>query len=743
MQILQKEIEIGGRPMILETGRVAKQAGGAVLVRYGETVVLVTATMSKNKKEHLDFFPLTCDYEERRYAVGKIPGGFIKREGRPSEKATLTARMMDRPIRPLFPKGMRNEVQVIAIVMSVEQDNPPEMAAMVGASAALHLSNVPFKGPIGGVIVGRVGDKFVLNPNVADTEKSSMHLVVAGTKDAVMMVEAGAKEVPEEVMLEAIMAGHDKIREIVEAIEDFRREALEMGLAKEKFTPELAVVSEDIESAVNARAMEDIKAAVQQCIGQQLTKQAREDLLDQVKDKLIVELAESYPEQEKAISSVLESIEKKLMRRFILADRVRIDGRALNEVRPISVEVGLLPRTHGSGLFTRGQTQVLSVVTLGAISEEQILDGLGTEDSKRFMHHYNFPPFSTGEAKPMRSAGRREIGHGALAERALEPTLPPEESFPYTIRIVSEAVESNGSTSMGSVCAGCLALMQAGVPIKAPVSGVAMGLIKEGEEFAVLTDIQGMEDYLGDMDFKVAGTSRGVTALQMDIKIAGISREVLQIALEQAHEGRMHIMGKMTEVIPKPNDDLSPYAPRIIQTSVHPDKIRDVIGPGGKIIKKIIEETGVDIDIEDDGKVYIGAVNPDAGKQALAIIESLTADVKAGEVYNGRVTRVTDFGCFVEVIPGVLGLPGKEGLVHISQLAYERVEKVEDVVKEGDIIEVKVIGYDNQGRLKLSKKDTLPVPEGYVPRPDRPPAPRDRDTRRPFNNNRRPPNNRS
>ena len=729
--------------MILETGRVAKQAGGAVLVRYGETVVLVTATMSKKKREGLDFFPLTCDYEERRYAVGKIPGGFIKREGRPSEKATLTARMMDRPIRPLFPKGMRNEVQVIAIVMSVEQDNPPEMAAMVGASAALHLSNVPFMGPIGGVIVGRVGDKFVFNPNVADTEKSSMHLVVAGTKDAVMMVEAGAKEVPEEVMLEAIMAGHDKIREIVEAIEDFRREALEMGLAKEKFTPELAVVSEDIESAVNARAMEDIKAAVQQCIGQQLTKQAREDLLDQVKDKLLVELAESYPEQEKAINSVLESIEKKLMRRFILADRVRIDGRALNEVRPITVEVGLLPRTHGSGLFTRGQTQVLSIVTLGAISEEQILDGLGTEESKRFMHHYNFPPFSTGETKPMRSAGRREIGHGALAERALEPTIPSEESFPYTLRIVSEVVESNGSTSMGSVCASCLALMQAGVPIKAPVSGVAMGLIKEGEEFAVLTDIQGMEDFLGDMDFKVAGTSRGVTALQMDIKIAGISREILQIALEQAHEGRMHIMGKMTEVIAKPKDDLSPYAPRIIQTSVHPDKIRDVIGPGGKIIKKIIEETGVDIDIEDDGKVYIGAVNPDAGKQALAIIESLTADVEAGEIYNGRVTRVTDFGCFVEVIPGVLGLPGKEGLVHISQLAYERVEKVEDVVKEGDIIEVKVIGYDNQGRLKLSKKDTLPVPEGYVPRPDRPPRPRERDARRPFNNNRRPPNNRS
>ncbi|MCL2336238.1 MAG: polyribonucleotide nucleotidyltransferase, partial [Firmicutes bacterium] len=567
------------------------------------------------------------------------------------------------------------------------------------------------------------------------------------TKDAVMMVEAGAKEVPEEIMLEAIMTGHEKIKEIVAAIEEFRQEALQMGLAKEKFTPELAVVEETLENAVNDRATEEIKVALQQCIARQLSKQEREEMLSQLEDKIAAELAEVYPEQEKAIMAVLESIEKKLMRRFILADRVRIDGRALNEVRPITVEVGILPRTHGSGLFTRGQTQVLSIVTLGAISEEQILDGLGSNQPKRFMHHYNFPPFSTGETKPMRSAGRREIGHGALAERAVEPIIPEEESFPYTVRIVSEAVESNGSTSMGSVCASCLALMEAGVPIKAPVSGVAMGLIKEGEEFAVLTDIQGMEGFLGDMDFKVAGTSRGVTALQMDIKIAGIDKEILRTALDQAHEGRMHIMGKMTDVIPKPKDDLSPYAPRIIQTSIHPDKIRDVIGPGGKIIKKIIEETGVDIDIEDDGKVYIGAVNPEAGKQALAIIESLTADVETGEIYKGRVTRVTDFGCFVEVIPGVLGMPGKEGLVHISQLAYERVEKTEDVVKEGDIIEVKAIGYDNQGRLKLSKKDTMPAPEGYVPRPDRPPRPREggreRDSRRPFNSNRRPPSNRS
>lgn len=724
--------------MVLETGRVAKQAGGAVMVRYGDTVVLVTATMSKRKREGIDFFPLTCDYEERLYAVGKIPGGFIKREGRPSEKATLTARMMDRPIRPLFPKGMRNEVQVIAVVMSVDQDNPPEIAAMVGASAALHLSDIPFQGPIGGVIVGRVGDRFIFNPNIEDSEKSSMHLVVAGTRDAVMMVEAGAKEVSEEVMLEAIMAGHDKIREIVDAIEELRREALELGLAKEKFTPELAQPDEDMEAAVAARATEEIKTAIQQCIGQQLSKLEREELLEEVKERIKNEMLETYPEDEQAINNILEGIEKKMMRRFILADRVRIDGRALNEVRPISVEIGLLPRTHGSGLFTRGQTQVLSAVTLGAISEEQILDGLGIEETKRFMHHYNFPPFSTGETKPMRSPGRREIGHGALAERALEPVIPPEDSFPYTIRIVSEVLESNGSTSMGSVCASCLALMDAGVPIKAPVAGVAMGLVKEGDEFAVLTDIQGMEDFLGDMDFKVAGTSRGVTALQMDIKIAGIDREILSIALAQAHEGRMHIMGKMTEVIARPRQDLSPYAPRIIQTTIDPDKIRDVIGPGGKIIKKIIEETGVDIDIEDDGKVYIAAVNPDAGKRALGIIETLTKDVDSGQVYHGKVTRVTDFGCFVEIIPGVLGLPGKEGLVHISQLAHERVNKVEDVVKEGDVIEVKVIGYDNQGRLKLSKKDTMPLPEGFVPSKERPPRPRERDGggRRPFNNRR-------
>ncbi|SFG49348.1 polyribonucleotide nucleotidyltransferase [Desulfotomaculum arcticum] len=741
---LIKELEIGGRIMQLETGRVAKQAGGAVLVRYGDTVVLVNATMAKKAREGLDFFPLTCDYEERLYAVGKIPGGFIKREGRPSEKAILTSRLIDRPIRPLFPKGMRNEVQVIAVVMSVDQDNPPEMAAMVGASAALHISNIPFNGPIGGVIVGRVDNKFIINPDVTNAEKSDMHLVVAGTHDAVMMVEAGAREVPEETMLDAIMFGHEQIRKIVEFIEDFRREALELGLAKEKYIPALAGIEEDLEAAITPKALEEVKNAVQECIAKQLSKKDREALLDQVKENLLLEFAETYPEQEQSIVNILEVVEKKVVRRYILFDRVRIDGRALNEVRPISVEVGVLPRTHGSGLFTRGQTQVLSIATLGAISEEQILDGLGVEETKRFMHHYNFPPFSTGETKPMRSPGRREIGHGALAERALEPVIPPEEKFPYTIRLVSEVLESNGSTSMGSVCGSCLALMDSGVPIKAPVAGVAMGLIKEDNEFAILTDIQGLEDHLGDMDFKVAGTTKGVTALQMDIKIAGIDRDILQQALRQATEGRMHILGEMTKVLAQPREDLSPYAPRIIHTVIDPDKIRDVIGPGGKIIKKIIEETGVDIDIEDDGRVFIAAVNPDAGKNALSIIQTLTKEVQSGEIYRGKVVRVTDFGCFVEVVPGVLGLPGKDGLVHISQLAHERVDKVEDVVREGDIIEVKVIGYDNQGRLKLSRKDVIPVPEGFEKEKPRD-RDRDRDTgRRPRNpNNRRPNSNRS
>lgn len=721
--LIKKEIIIGGRPMILESGRLAKQAGGAVFVRYGDTAVLVTATMASNIRAGIDFFPLTVDYEERFYAVGKIPGGFIKREARPSEKAILSGRLIDRPIRPLFPKEIRNEVQIIATVMSVDQDHAPEIAAMVGASAALHISEIPLQYPIGGVIVGRVDGQFVSNPNLSQTEQSDLHLVVAGTKDAVMMVEAGANEVPEQVILEAIAYGHVVVKEIVEFIEAYREEALQMGLAKEKLLFEMPLPDPAMLETITATANERIDAALRHCTHERLSKHNREACLDSLKDELVEQFLEQYPEEESAIRQQLNAIEKNVVRQMIVQEGLRIDGRSLNEVRPITVEVGVLPRPHGSGLFTRGQTQILSAVTLGTISEEQILDGLGVEESKRFMHHYNFPPFSVGETRPMRSPGRREIGHGALAERALSAVIPGEEAFPYTIRIVSEALESNGSTSMGSVCGSCLALMDAGVPINAPVAGVAMGLIKEEEHYKVLTDIQGYEDHLGDMDFKVAGTKKGITALQMDVKIPGIGPEVFEQALALAHEGRMQIMKKMLDVIPAPRPELSPHAPRIIHTTIDPDKIRDVIGPGGKIIKKIVEETGADIDIEDDGRVFIAAVDQEKGKRALEIIEILTKEVQAGELYNGKVVKITEFGCFVEIIPGVMGLSGKEGLVHISQLAYHRVNRVEDIVKEGDTILVKVIGYDNQGRLKLSKKEASPPPEGAANKEDRPGRP--------------------
>ncbi|TEB06754.1 Polyribonucleotide nucleotidyltransferase [Pelotomaculum schinkii] len=717
--VLTMELNIGGRPMTLETGKLAKQAGGAVFVRYGETAVLVTATMARNIRTGIDFFPLTVDYEERFYAVGKIPGGFIKREARPSEKAILSGRLIDRPIRPLFPKQLRNEVQVIATVMSVDQDHAPEIAAMIGASAALHISEIPLKYPIGGVIVGRVNGELVINPVLAQAEQSDLHLVVAGTKDAVMMVEAGAKEIPEKIMLDAIAYGHSAVRDIVDFIESYREAALAKGLAKAKILPEITEPAPELVDIVTRSATPKIEGALIRCSSEKLSKLTRDNFLDEIKAELVEQFLEQFPEQENDIKELLESIEKQLVRRMIVTKGIRIDGRALNEVRPITVEVGILPRAHGSGLFTRGQTQILSSATLGTISEEQILDGLGVEESKRFIHHYNFPPFSVGETRPMRSPGRREIGHGALAERALSAVIPDEGAFPYTIRLVSEALESNGSTSMGSVCGSCLALMDAGVPISAPVSGVAMGLIKEDDQLTVLTDIQGFEDHLGDMDFKVAGTVKGITALQMDIKIAGISQEVFEQALAQAHEGRMHILQKMLDVLPASRPELSPHAPRIIHTTIDPEKIRDVIGPGGKIIKKIIEETGADIDIEDDGRVFIAAVDQEKGKRALEIIESLTKEVQAGEIYNGRVVKIMDFGCFVEVIPGVLGLTGKEGLVHISQLAHHRVNKVEDVVKEGDMILVKVIGYDNQGRLKLSKKDAMPAPEGGEEKNDR------------------------
>jgi len=707
--VLKKKLEIGGRTLQIETGRVARQSGGAVLVSYGDTVVLVTATMSKKPREGIDFFPLTVDYEERLYAVGKIPGGFIKREGRPSEKAVLSGRLIDRSIRPLFPENFRREVQIIVTVLSIDRDNVPEVASLIGASTALQISEIPFQGPVGGVIVGLVDDQYVVNPTLKQTNKSKMHLMVVGTTQAVMMVEAGAQEVPEADVLGGIAYGNEVIKEICTFITSFREEALTLGLAKPKIELEKHDLKTEIEAAVINELTDTITKAVEHCQTEKLGKMERENYLEKTKAELLPSFLSRFPEEEVFLSNLIEKIKKKVIRRFILKEGKRIDGRSLKEVRPLYMEVGVLPRTHGSALFTRGQTQVLSVVTLGAVSDEQILDGLGIEESKRFMHHYNFPPYSTGETRPMRTTSRREIGHGALVERALESLIPNEETFPYTIRLVSEALESNGSTSMGSVCSSCLALMDAGVSIKAPVAGIAMGLIKEDDKLAILTDIQGIEDHLGDMDFKVAGTMQGITALQMDIKIAGVNREILEKALVQALEARLFILAKVQEVIAAPRPELSPYAPRIFHMIIDPEKIRDVIGPGGKIIKKIIEETGVEIDIEDDGRVFITATDPVAGEKAQEIIKNLTKEITAGEIYNGQVTRVTDFGCFVEIIPGMLGLPGKEGLVHISQLAHQRVNKVEDVVKEGDRVMVKVIGYDDHGRLKLSRKDALPV----------------------------------
>ncbi|WP_027414651.1 polyribonucleotide nucleotidyltransferase [Aneurinibacillus terranovensis] len=684
------EFDFAGRKMSIEYGKLAKQANGSVLVRYGDSVVLSVVTASKNPSP-LDFFPLTVNYEERLYAVGKIPGGFIKREGRPSEKAILASRLIDRPIRPLFPEGFRNEVQVVNTVMSVDQDCSTEIAAMIGTSAALSISDIPFNGPIAGVIVGRVDGELVINPTVEQMEKSDINLTVAGTYDAINMVEAGAKEVSEEVMLEALMKGHDEIRKVVKQIAAIAEE-----IGKEKVEVDLHQVDETIEQAVRDFAAERLIKAVR--IEE---KQARYDAIDEINEETLAHFAEIYPDDAKAISEVLHTIVKDEVRRLITVDKVRPDGRALDEIRPVSCEVGVLPRAHGSGLFTRGQTQVLSVCTLGALGDVQILDGLGLEESKRFMHHYNFPPYSVGEARPLRPPGRREIGHGALGERALEPIIPDEDTFPYTIRLVSEVLESNGSSSQGSICGSTMALMQAGVPIKAPVAGIAMGLVKDGEDYTILTDIQGMEDHLGDMDFKVAGTRDGITALQMDIKIEGINRQILEEALTQARAGRLFILGKMEEAISEPNKELSPFAPKITTMRINPDKIRDVIGPSGRIINKIIEETGVKIDIEQDGRVYIASVDSQMNEKAKKIIEDIVREVEVGQIYLGTVKRIEKFGAFVEIFSG------KDGLVHISQLAEDRVGKVEDVVKIGDQLLVKVTEIDNQGRINLSHKAVL------------------------------------
>ncbi|MDR6997895.1 polyribonucleotide nucleotidyltransferase [Neobacillus niacini] len=685
-------MEWAGRKLTVEIGQLAKQANGAVLVRYGDTAVLSTATASKEPK-NLDFFPLTVNYEERLYAVGKIPGGFIKREGRPSEKAILASRLIDRPIRPLFADGFRNDVQVISIVMSVDQDCSTEMAAMFGSSLALSTSDIPFEGPIAGVVVGRVNGEFVINPTVEQSELSDIHLTVAGTKDAINMVEAGANEVPEETMLEAIMFGHEEIKRLIEFQEKI---AAEIG--KEKLQITLYEIDQELEAEVRAICEADMINAIQV-----QEKHAREAAITEVKKQVLAK----YEEQEatdqdlKQVKQILDKIVKGEVRRLITVEKIRPDGRKIDEIRPLSSQVGLLARTHGSGLFTRGQTQALSICTLGAMGDVQILDGLGIEEEKRFMHHYNFPSFSVGETGPIRGPGRREIGHGALGERALEPIVPSEKDFPYTIRLVSEVLESNGSTSQASICASTLAMMDAGVPIKAPVAGIAMGLVKSGEHYTVLTDIQGMEDHLGDMDFKVAGTSKGVTALQMDIKIEGLSREILEEALQQAKKGRMQILDSMLATINEPRVELSKFAPKILTMTINPDKIRDVIGPSGKQINKIIEETGVKIDIEQDGTIFIASTDQEMNQKAKKIIEDIVREVEVGQMYLGKVKRIEKFGAFVEIFAG------KDGLVHISELAEERVGKVEDVVKIGDEILVKVTEVDKQGRVNLSRKAVL------------------------------------
>ncbi|MDK2844006.1 MAG: polyribonucleotide nucleotidyltransferase [Enterococcus sp.] len=701
-QIMTKQVfstTWGGRPLSVEIGQLAKQANGAVLVRYGDTVVLSAAVASKEAKD-ADFFPLTINYEEKMYAVGKVPGGFIKREGRPSTEATLTARLIDRPIRPMFAEGFRNEVQVTNIVMSVEQDCSPAMAAMLGSSLALSISDIPFDGPIAGVQVGRVNGEYVLNPTIEQQEQSDIDLTVAGTKKAINMVESGAKEVSEEDMLGALLFGFEAIKEMVA----FQEEVVSQ-VGKEKMEVVLLQLDPELKKAIYDANYQTMKTAV-------LTEEklAREEEIENVKAMIIAEyeaIAADIEDEEEAsqllkeVKQITEDLEKDVVRELITIDKIRPDGRKLDEIRPLSSEVALLPRVHGSGLFTRGQTQALSACTLAPLGEHQVIDGLGVQESKRFIHHYNFPQFSVGSVGRAGSPGRREIGHGALGERALAQVIPSEQDFPYTIRLVAEVLESNGSSSQASICAGTLALMDAGVPIKAPVAGIAMGLVSDGENYTILTDIQGLEDHLGDMDFKVAGTKDGITALQMDIKIQGITEQILTEALEQAKKARMEILAELTSTISEPRKELSPYAPKIEMIQIDPAKIKDVIGKGGETINNIIEQTGVKIDIDQDGNVSIASSDAEMIAKAIEIIEEITKEVEVGQVYLGKVVRIEKFGAFVNLIKG------KDGLVHISQLANERVNKVEDVVKLGDEILVKVTEIDDKGRINLSRKALL------------------------------------
>ena len=695
----QTQIEIGGRTLTVEAGRVAQQASGAVTVRMGDTMLLVTATMAATPREGIDFFPLTCDYEEKLYAAGKIPGGFIRREGRPSEQAILNSRLIDRPIRPLFPKDFRNDVQVVATVLSVDQEADPATLAINGASLALSISPIPFQGPIGAVRIGLLDDQLVVNPPVNRMEESRLDLVVAGTREAIIMVEAGAKEVPEEQIVEALRIAHREIIRLCDLQEAFAREA-----GKPKVDVPESPKDPEIDQAVDQFLAERLDQALFNP-----NKALRESALDDLKKETVADLGPRFADRLPYLSKSFEAKVKQRVRGKILDEGMRPDGRKTTEIRQITCEVGVLPRTHGSALFTRGQTQALSIVTLGSIGDKQKLDGLGLEEFKRFMHHYNFPPFSVGEARPLRSPGRREIGHGALAERALLPVVPTEEEFPYTIRLVTEILSSNGSTSMASVCGSSLAMMDAGVPIKSQVAGIAMGLITGDGKVAVLSDIQGVEDALGDMDFKVAGTRTGVTAMQMDMKIKGISIDTMAGAIQQAKDGRFFIMDKMDAAISQPRAAMSQYAPRMVTIQIHPDKIREVIGPGGKMIRKIIEDSGVtSIDIEDDGRVVIGSVNGESAAKAEQIIRDLTGEVEVGKNYKGKVVRIMPFGAFVQI------MPNQDGLVHISQLAEDRVERVEDAVNVGDEIDVKVTEVDRQGRVNLSRKAVLQEAKGIT-----------------------------
>jgi len=687
------ETTLAGRPLVIETGKMAQLANGHCLVRYGDTVVMVNVTASRSPREGVDFFPLSVDYEEKLYSVGKIPGGYIKREGKPSEKAILTSRVIDRPIRPLFPSDLRNDVSVVATVLSVEQDNPPEVAAMIGTSIAISISDVPWNGPIGGVWLGLVDGEYVINPTVEQREKSEMLVTVAGTKQKVVMIEAGANEVEESVMLEGIKFAHKYIIELCDFISGIQAE-----IGKEKFTYESHDVDHDLYDAIKNMAFEKLQYALDTD-----DKNVRDERIGEITDEIIPALEEQFPDINEQIGEILYKMQKEIVRAWLVQGR-RVDGRGLDEIRPLAAEVDLLPRTHGSGMFTRGQTQVLSVATLAPLSEIQKLDGIDLEETKRYIHHYNFPSYSVGETRPSRGPGRREIGHGALAERALEPVIPSVEEFPYALRLVSEVLSSNGSTSQGSICGSTLALMDAGVPIKAPVAGISCGLITkpDSDEFMTMVDIQGLEDFFGDMDFKVGGTHKGITAIQVDIKVDGLTPAIIKEAFEKTRKARLYILDEiMLKAIPQPRETVNKYAPKMLQTKIDVEKIRDVIGQGGKVIQKITAECDVKIDINEDGSVFVSGVDLDKCNKALSIVHTIAAGPEVGSIYKGKVVRIMSFGAFVEIAPG------KDGLVHISKLDKARVEKVEDVVSIGDEIVVKVVEIDKQGRINLSRKDAL------------------------------------